>query len=258
MPTISLKGYPLFYFQHKAKESRLPPVMLIHGAGGIHQNWPSPIRRLPGVNIYAPDLPGHGQSATEGRGSVADYAAVIRDLMDAIRLEHAVLIGHSMGAAIALQVALDAPERVVGLGLIGGSARMRVNPQLLEDALQNPEGVVQFIGAHGYSVGVDEKIRLVGGQNIRAIPPRVLHGDYLACDTFDIRDQLSRITAPALVVGSRQDQMVPPKFVESLAAGLPNAELHWIEGAGHMLPVEAPAEVASLIHSWLARFTTPD
>jgi pimeloyl-ACP methyl ester carboxylesterase len=253
MPYIKLKNQPLFYFEHKSHETTLPTVVLIHGAGGTHLDWPPQIRRVKAAHIIAPDLPGHGQTASEGCNSVGGYAAVVLELLDTLRMERAVLAGHSMGAAIALQMALDAPERVAGLILIGGSARMRVSPALLEDTLNNTEGVVQFIAKHGYSQNASEKIKEFGGKNLRAIPARVLHGDYLACDAFDVRNDLEHISAPTLIIGSREDQMVPAKFVESLAAGLPNAEVHWIERAGHMIPVEAPEEAAALMQDWLTR-----
>jgi pimeloyl-ACP methyl ester carboxylesterase len=258
MPYIRLKDQALFYFEQKNHVTTLPTVILIHGAGGTHLDWPPQIRRLDGMHIIAPDLPGHGQTASEGRDSVGGYAAVVLELMDAIRLERAVLAGHSMGAAIGLRMALDAPERVAGLTLIGGSARMRVSPALLEDSLNHTETAVQFITKHAYGPNVSTKIREFGGKNLRAIPSRVLHGDYLACDTFDVRNDLERIKAPTLIIGSLEDQMVPAKFVDSLAAGLPKAELHWIDGCGHMIPVEAPDQVAALMQDWLARMYLTD
>src|SRR5574341_1357620 len=258
MPYIRLKDQALFYFEQNHRATTLPTVILLHGAGGNHLDWPPQVRRMEGIHIIAPDLPGHGQTASEGRESVGGYAAVILELMDTLRLERAVLAGHSMGAAIALRMALDAPDRVAGLALIGGSARMRASPALLDDCLNHAEEAIQFIMGHAYSPGVSEKIREFGGKNLRAVPPRVLHRDYLACDTFDVRNDLGRIRAPVLVIGSRGDQMVPAKFVESLAAALPNAEQQWVEGCGHMIPVEAPEQVAALLQDWLARVYLTD
>lgn len=258
MPYIRLKDQALFYFEQNHRGTTLPTVILMHGAGGNHLDWPPQIRRMEGMHIIAPDLPGHGQTASEGRDSVSGYAAVIRELMDTLQLDQAVLVGHSMGAAIALRMALDAPDRAAGLTLIGGSARMRVSPALLDDSLNDTEEAVRFIIDHAYGSDVSEKIREFGGKNLRAVPPRVLHADYLACDTFDVRNDLGQIHAPVLAIGSREDQMVPAKFVESLAAGLPNAEQQWVEGCGHMIPVEAPEQVAALIQDWLARVYLTD
>src|SRR5512140_3865565 len=116
----------LYYFAHGAELVTLPPVILIHGAGGHHLYWPAQVRRLHGERVFALDLPGHGKSAGVGHHSVQDYSAEVLAFMDAMKFSRAVLVGHSMGGAVALQAALDAPERMLGLGLLGSAARLRV------------------------------------------------------------------------------------------------------------------------------------
>src|SRR5215212_8694137 len=104
-----------------------PALVCIHGAGGTHAHWGYQLRDLSAVaQVYAIDLPGHGRSAPPGRGSIAGYAAALYDWMDTLGLDRAALIGHSMGGAVALWMALEAPERVAGLGLVGAGGRMRV------------------------------------------------------------------------------------------------------------------------------------
>jgi pimeloyl-ACP methyl ester carboxylesterase len=251
MPHLTVNGQPLFYFERRVPASPIPPVVLIHGAGGTHLDWPPQLRRLPGVSIVALDLPGHGRSGSVGRDTVAAYAADVLTVLDALELNAAVLMGHSMGAAIALQGALDAPGRVAGLVLIGAGARMRVNPMLLEAALNDMGKAVQFVMACGYSPDTDSKLKHLGEQGLRSMTPVVLHGDYLACNGFDVRARLGEIGVPALVVGGGADQMMPIRFAEELAAGLPGADLRRMENVGHMMQVEAPERLAEIVRAWL-------
>src|SRR5512142_1639337 len=98
MPTAA----GLYYFAHGAENVSRPPVILIHGAGGSHLSWPPQMRRLHDERILAVDLPGHGKSAGVGHHAVEDYAAGILAFLAALKLNQAVLVGHSLGGAVAL------------------------------------------------------------------------------------------------------------------------------------------------------------
>src|SRR3990172_5353354 len=113
------------YYRIYDQAARLP-VVLIHGAGGNHLHWPTEIRRLPGVRVYALDLPGHGKSPGAGQQSIQTYADSVFHWLQDAGLHRAVFVGHSMGGAIALWLALAHPENVLALSLLGASARMRV------------------------------------------------------------------------------------------------------------------------------------
>ena len=123
----------VYAFVYRSETPSYPPLLLLHGAGGTHLNWPAEIRRLAGYEIYAVDLPGHGKSEGHGEQTIAGYAQGIISWMDSVQLYRAFLIGHSMGGMIALQLALDSPQRVSGLGLVSSGARLPVNPELIEN-----------------------------------------------------------------------------------------------------------------------------
>ena len=118
----------LYYQSFDGQSSTKIPVVLIHGAGGNHLSWPSEIRRLHGYRIYALDLPGHGKSEGIGLQSIDAYAQAVISWVEAINLNKAFFIGHSMGSAIALTLAHRYSEQVIGLGLIGSSTKFPVNP----------------------------------------------------------------------------------------------------------------------------------
>jgi pimeloyl-ACP methyl ester carboxylesterase len=251
MPVVYVNDQPLFYFEYRVSSTGNPPVLLIHGAGGQHVHWPPQVRRLPGVRTIAPDLPGHGRSAGPGHDSIAAYAADLLALMDMLEIDRFVAAGHSMGGGIALQLALDAPGRVAGLALIATGAKLRVAPQILNSALIDYSAVVDLIISHAFSPSAGDDLRRLARRVLQETPAQVSHSDYLACDAFDVREALPNIACPALVVGGTADVMTPFKYAQFLADSIPGADLHSIEGGGHMLPTEFPGEVAALISTWL-------
>lgn len=253
MPIVTAGEQDIFYFEYRVSASRFPPVLLIHGAGGQHTHWPPQVRRLPGARTFAPDLPGHGRSPGEGRSSIAAYAADMLALMDALEQERFVVVGHSMGGAIAQEMALAAPERVAGIGMIATGAQLPVSETLLSSCLTDFGKVVDFVMAYGFGPHVDENARRLGRRQLAACRPEVVYGDYLACDLFDTSEQLGKIAVPALVVGGTADRMTPPRLSQYLADHLPDVEYYLVEEAGHFLPSEYPDDVAEIITDWLER-----
>jgi pimeloyl-ACP methyl ester carboxylesterase len=253
MPTIDLNGVPIYTFAHRAGDGSIPPLVLIHGAGGRYDHWPPEVRRLDATATYAPDLPGHGRSGGVARRSIAARAADVLALADALGLDRFVAAGHSMGGAVALQLALDAPGRIAGLALIASGARLRIAPDLLGGLVGDASAAIDFIIKHSFGPDVDEDIRRLARRQLHAVDPVTLRADYAACDAFDVRDRLGEIAAPALVVCGTADRMTPPGFSEHLAMRLPVAELRVFEGAGHMLPAERPDALARALGGWLAR-----
>jgi pimeloyl-ACP methyl ester carboxylesterase len=241
MPYIELPPMRLWYAEtgRRAHPGR-PPLVLVHGAGGSHLDWPGTLRRVEGWRVLALDLPRHGRSAPPGRESIEGYATVVRALLDALEIEQAVLCGHSMGGAVCQTVALDHPARVAGLVLIATGAKLRVAPGLLEAFANNP------------AAALDAMAGRLGLDRLRGVSPDVMHGDLLACDAFDVMDRLGAISAPALVISGTDDPMTPLKYGRYLAGHISNAELVTVEGGGHMLALERPALVGDAVARFLS------
>src|SRR5574341_24760 len=100
MPIIQTNKGILYYAKNAHFETAKPPLILIHGAGSSHLDWPPELRRMKNYNVLALDLPGHGRSDEQGRTRIEDYAVAVLAFMDAFTLDRAVLVGHSMGGAI--------------------------------------------------------------------------------------------------------------------------------------------------------------
>jgi pimeloyl-ACP methyl ester carboxylesterase len=244
----------LYYFSHLEEEKNLPPVILIHGAGGNFLHWPPSLRRLPGIRIFAPDLPGHGKSGGIGRQSVPDYARAILDFMRAMTISKAILVGHSMGAAIALHLGVHNPRHALALGLLGAGARMPVNPELLDNSATAATLplALKFIEQNAYSERTGRSIRSQAIQQMATVRPTVLHGDFLACNHFDEFEAVNRVRAPVLIICGDDDKFMPLRYSEYLAATIKKARLLRVEQAGHMVMLEKPDVVSAALAEFIA------
>lgn len=251
MPTVATSAGTIYYAEKEDPLSRRVPLMLVHGAGTDHLTWSAELRRLAGQRVIALDLPGHGRSPAPGRQSMVAYAECVQQLMEALDIPRAVIAGHSMGGGIALTMAVHMPERVAGLVLVATGARLAVNPKILNTVLEDPKAVVEMIMRWAWARDVDEQVRRLGRKQLLATPPEVMHGDYLACDHFDVKDHLSQIEAPTLIISGTADKMTPPELSEILADNIARSILERIEGAGHMIPLERPQVVADQVARWL-------
>jgi pimeloyl-ACP methyl ester carboxylesterase len=256
VPTISTSTGDIFYLK---RGNTGPPLICIHGAGGTHHHWGYQLRNLGDIaQVYALDLPGHGRSAPPGRDTIVGYVGAVRALMDVLGLGYAVLAGHSMGGAVALQVALDAPERVIGLGLIGVGGRMRVAPAILDGLTGDRLATIRTIVDYAYAPDVSERVRRQAEAAYALCDPSVYRGDYLACDAFDVLSRLNKIDCPTAVVCGTADRLTPPKYAEALGDRIHGSVLTLIAGAGHMAPVDRPTEVNAALRKLIARLEIGD
>ena len=97
----------------------------------------------------------------------------------------------------------------------------------------------------------------LGVRQLAVGDPEVLYGDFVACHAYDVRDRLGEIRAPAAIVCGTRDRMTPPKYAFFLRDNLPGAELHLVEGAGHMVLLERPQAVVQALTALLERLEDP-
>lgn len=264
MPYTTVAGERLFYALVEGDPTHKRNLILVHGAGGDHTHWPAELRRLPSVNVYALDLPGHGRSGGQGRTSVADYADGVHLFAQTLGLERASVVGHSMGGAIAQTLALRQPSWLDRVVLVGTGARLRVHPLILEGLRPAPTGdlptgtsktnfeaTIDTISQWAYGPTTSEQILRKGRQQLLGVDPTVIYGDYTACNNFDVMDQVGGIKLPTLIIVGSADQMTPPKYSQHLHNQISGSQLVEIKDGGHMTAMEKPTEVAQAVARFL-------
>lgn len=252
MPTIETKRGRFWIANHRHDKSQLTSIV-IHGAGGSHLSFPKELRHLKSANAIFPDLSGHGRSSGDGHQTIADYADDMLALLDILSIPEAVLMGHSMGGAIAQWLALEYPDRIHALVLMGSGAKLRVNPSLIEGIINDTETTIEQVNRWMWSKNVPDNFREKSIEMMKQLDPKTIQGDYIACDTFDVTHRLSQITMPTLIIAGEHDKMTPPQLSMDITDRIPNSELVIIPDGSHMMMLEKPNETTQTIDNWLNR-----
>ncbi len=285
MPKVAIKNHEIsFSFNGVSGDISSSTIVLIHGAGGQEIDWPMAWRSANDLNrsigltpsnhgvirlfnaglddysIYAVDLPGHGKSEGKSKLSIDEYSNDIIDFLDAMDLKKVCLVGHSMGAAIALNASLSRHWRICSAVAIGGASQMNVNHAILQ-GLQNTfevtvDSIVRYswhkkTGAVADSERMAAYFREKAKQRMLDAGSKTVHGDFLACSNFDLSERLEEIAVPVLVIASDGDRMVPLNVSQEMAEKLPNAEFVSLENCGHFQHIEQTAKVAGKIVTFL-------
>lgn len=250
-----------------------PAILLVHGIAGDSSEWAPVIDRLAGsFDVIAPDLPGHGQSRRlRGDHSIGAFACWLRDLLEALDVERATFVGHSLGGGVVMQFAYQFPQYVERMVLVssGGLGR-EVSALIRAAALPGAELVLGLVGSVAKvaspalsAVGVDknsergELVHRIAGLThsdrraafvrvVRAVASpagqRVNAGDrlYLAADV------------PTLVVWGARDRIIPVEHAHSTAAAVPGSRLEIFDESGHFPHADDPQRFTSLLQGFVA------
>ncbi len=257
MPLVTT-GHQQIYYELFGKPADKPVLLLVHGAGGSHLDWPAELRHLPGTAVITIDLPGHGRSSPPSRATIAAYTDDVQAFMEALALARVIVAGHSLGGAIAQELAIRRSPQVAGLVLIGTGAKLRVSPALLEMLETDFATAVAAVPQYAFAPDAPDSLRQAHQSRLAQNDASVVYGDFAACDAFDVRAQLGQINVPTLVISGSEDVMTPPKYGRYLADHIPHATFTLIENAGHMLALEQPKRVTAVIRQFLTTtdFTT--
>jgi len=260
---VNVRGDSYAYTGSRAFDPALPTIVFVHGAANDHGVWALQSRYFAhhGHNVLAVDLPGHGRSGGEALPSVAAIADWLVAFLDAMRVERAILVGHSMGALAALDMAGKHPGRVAKLALLGAAVPMPVSEMLLDAAKQNDHVAFELINGWSFSPG--DQLggnRLPGvwmtGNAMRLMErsrPGVLHTDLLACNGYaDGLTAAAEIRGPVLLLLGHRDQMAPAKNTSALIAALTTKRVVTIPDCGHSLMTEAPDDVLDALREFLS------
>lgn len=252
MPFIEVKKEKIFYSTSSVDDSKKKnTLLLIHGSGGDHMHWPERLRNYAKADVYAIDLPGHGRSDGLGRKSVDGYADFLEAFVSQMNLKDVILAGHSLGGAIVQCLALRFPSWLSRIVLVGTGVRLRVSPAILEGLLADFKGTIDLICRWAFGSTASESLVKRAEEGFAKTDPKVIHGDYYACNEFDITGRESEISIPTLVVSGMEDKLTPIKYGEYLYRHIPGAKRAIIKEGGHMMAIEKPDEFMKSIINFL-------
>lgn len=251
MPYLELEHSLLHYEEHGEGST----LVLLHGACESSSFWKAQVEELGKKHrLILLDLPGHGQSARIGdEVSIPTYSMILREVIQGLDLDSPFLVGHSMGGAIAMTVAVEAPKLLGGLVLANTGAKLGVLPEILAGLETDFAATIQTTIAPRYlgTAHADSLLEWISNEMVLT-DPSVGLGDYLACNRFDIRAKLKDISVPSLIISGDQDKLTPTKWAADLNESISNSELVVIQGTGHLTMLERPEAFNQLLEEFLS------
>ena len=246
MTDIDLRGYRTRLLD----QGEGPPTVLVHGTPLDLGSWDPLVAELKGRRTIRYDVRGHGSAADVPVPGWTDLADDVIAVLDRLALADAHLVGHSWGAQIVQRAALDHPERVtrlsilcsraapfpsfhtVAAGLRAGTAdrTASLSRWFDPDELSRPDPLVPIIRAR-----LEDAVTEAWASALDMIAD------------FDVLDDLHRIDVPVDVVAAGQDGVGDPEHMARIAAGVRHGELHVVDGAHHLLPLQRPDLVAAAL-----------
>ena len=242
------------------------PVVLLHGFPLNSQIWRKQQQALSDrYRVITPDLRGHGASpCPEGIYEMADLAGDVLVLLDHLKIERAVILGHSMGGYVTLAAWKLAPARFLGLGMVASQAAADT-----DEGKQGRFKTAEKVAEHGSQILADSMPSKLFSAALPATDPAfeqtrqmilqtrpggiigTLKGMAARADSTSI---LSQINVPALILAGADDQIIPRAKADVMAAAIPHATLAVIERAGHMPMLEQPDATTAAMRKFLETF----
>ncbi|MDI7261597.1 MAG: alpha/beta hydrolase [Thermodesulfobacteriota bacterium] len=257
MPIISAGGRQISYWMgRKGLIEGREVILFIHGAGGGQYTWSCQKSFFEKhFNPIIIELPGHGESGGQGEEEINRYGEHVHTFLKTLNLPKVFLVGHSMGGAIVQTMALNHPGVLRGIVLVGTGARLRVLPMILEGLKTSFEETVRKINALHYSRKASPDLLEKSLHNMLQFRPEILYGDYLACDRFNIMNEVKRIDLPTLILCGEKDELTPVKYSQFLESRIKESRLEVIPHAGHMVMMESASAFNEKIGEFIANYT---
>jgi 3-oxoadipate enol-lactonase len=240
-----------------------PAALFIAGLGSPRGSWADAVAGLQDtLRCLTIDNRDAGENDPETAAySIADMADDCAALLSALNIDHATVLGSSMGGFIALQLALRHPAAVERLVLVGTSPVAGLQPMpppdpaaWIADPLERARQRLRMTTAPDYFERHPERLEELARQTIhnRMTVEGYARQTRAINDTHDVRQQLDDIQAPTLVVHGELDSMIPVRAGELLARDIPHAQLEVWQGVGHLPHRERPEEFCQLVRAFIA------
>lgn len=259
------------HVRDSGKDAPGPPIVMIHGLAGQMRNFAAVADLLrPHHRVILIDRPGSGHSPGRGSDTLADQAALVAALIADLELDRPLIVGHSLGGAVAMALALDHPHQIAGLALVAPLTQVEEDVPAAFRGLMIASPAARAIISRTLAIPM---MRLRSAQSRATLfAPEPVHpafdldygGAMLArpraiyaasSEMVAVNDGLAPLVArygeiavPVRILFGAGDKVLPaPIHGTQTAAEIPGASCTIVEGAGHMLPVTDPARVAAFI-----------
>jgi pimeloyl-ACP methyl ester carboxylesterase len=260
---VELAGRQISYLA-AGDPAAAPAIVLVHGSGVSARYWVNQLRDLrETARVVAIDLPGHGKSDPIPTASVEQYAEAVAKVLEVLRAGPVLVVGHSLGGAVAIALAARWSDAVIGLVLLSSCAKLPEADGVWERFLPYLPGPLRkllfFSMAQKllFAPGVPSGAVSLGMHELRSCRPETILNDLHAAKTMDLTHQATRVTVPTLIMCGSRDRLTPPALSQRLRDLIPRSRLHLVEGAGHMLLLEVPALVSREILSFARSIVAP-
>jgi pimeloyl-ACP methyl ester carboxylesterase len=236
----------------------LPTVVFIHGSGGDHRTWALQTRWFAyhGFSVLAPDLPGHSLSGGEAFKTIEESGPWLAEFLEAAGVKAAHFVGHSQGFLSALAFAKDHSDKILSVTAIGTAAAIPVNQALIDTAKESSAKAAHMMCNWGFGPEAHMGISSVPGMQPIAISRAImsrnpLAADLQACADYSAGADISKsLTMPRHCILASADKMTPLRAGKQLAEDM-GVSPTIIQGAGHMLPLEAPKRTLAALRSFI-------
>jgi pimeloyl-ACP methyl ester carboxylesterase len=233
--------------------------VFIHGAGGDWSSWYQQRNYFsPAFNLFFMELPGHGGARGDAAQNIRDYARWIKGALEELKVAHPVVIGHSMGGVITMELVLRNPDFPRALVLVSTGARLKVLPDILDSITKDFHQAVALICKLSFAPDAPAEMLQTAEKEMLKNDPDVLFGDFSACQRVDVMEEVKTITAPVLVICGDRDVLTPVKYSRYLADAIAGSSLAIIAGAGHLVMMERPDEFNKAVEVFLNSLGSKD
>lgn len=231
------------------------PVLCLHGYGDSLRSFETMTPHLPGgLRVFAVSHRGHGDSPKPEDGYTIDrFAEDAMAFLDAMGIARAVVVGHSMGSFVAQRIAIDHPDRVLGIVLIGSFVTLNGHDGVEEmwreviDGIADPvdEAFVREFQTGTIAMPVDPAyVEVIVSESMK-LPARVWRGAMAGMRGRDHTDELAAMSRPTLIIWGDRDALFGPEHEDALRAAIPHAAFLAYEGVGHGVQWEVPQRTAA-------------
>ena len=240
-----------------------PLIIFVHGSGLSHITWVLQTRYFAfhGYSVLAIDLPGHGYSEGPSIKSIEEQGKWVSDVIDAVKMKEASLVGHSQGCLVTIECASRYQNKIKTLSLIGGAGAIPMNPELLSLAENNDPKAVDLMmdwahGPAGHFGGhpvpglyhINTGTMLAKTRTIK----NTLGVDFRACDNYKKGfDAAKKIKIPTLSILATDDKMCPVKEGKKLADLIEGSKVDIIDNCGHMMLLEEADRVLAILKKFI-------